>query len=271
MLGMQDPQVSTAGQSLLQFVRAEPLHQEREESEYAASQSSRKGAPRMGQVQSPRKRGRNEPDSHRNEPDSHGQSQGSEEQQRNADVIEASATSLSPGTSRRRLEDILEPLHMRLDEGVDVENLGQIDLTKDDEEEEVKRGTDPASTPQKSVVEQEVTKASKSPDSPGPWWKTLLPTNNWKTNTAGNTWLPKASTNLFFKIPTALKGENTHGKSRNRVSTTTHLGRKELPKKTVGKDKKSKRPSLIKECSSHDAQQDDGKEGFEKLGGGLLL
>ncbi len=189
---------------------------------------------------SPRKRSRIKPDSH-------GQPQSAQEQQRNPDVIKTSTSSIYPSTARERLEDeISEDLNIQLNENMNMET-SQIDLTGESEDDggNTEQGTKSLNaTAQKPMAELDVTKVPNTPDSPGPWWRTLLPSSSWKVNSSGSTWLPNANPNRFFKLPMATNVEEDPVKSRNKSTSATMRGRKELPKRATIKDGKVKRPSL---------------------------
>ena len=238
LLGMHEPKNNNTGPSLLQFIRAGPTQREMGEPESAASQISGREAPRLALESSPRRRRRRKS---RSEFDSNGQSQSPKEQQRDSDVVKTTTTSLSPCSARRRLEDALE-LGNSQEDVKRWELESHIDLTGDEDELEVPE-LEINHTPQKPGAIRDAEKVQKIPDSPGPWWKTMLAKNNWSSRITSNMWLPNARPNLFFKLPNATLGESKVGVSRNRASPTS-LGRKELPKKQSAKDKRAKRPSL---------------------------
>lgn len=232
-LGMLAPVGSSTDISLLQFVRAEPRRVSKPES--AASQS-------RGETEAPRDEREHTP-TRRTEPGDNGESQDSKERKKDSDVVQTTTSPFGSGTTRRRLAGS-PSANFTLDMSEPWE-LGHIDLTGEDDEaifeEELK-----ITTPVKEQFAEEKVEENKMTGSPGPWWKSLLPSSKWGTNITDNMWLPKTRSSLFFQFAAKPSEVIPPEDDSKRKSGTRWDGRKELPKRIKEKGKRYTKPSLKK-------------------------
>ena len=230
-LGMLAPVLSPTSSSLLRFVRTEPRGVSKPES--AASQVSKeKEALRDGHEHITTRRAEFGDD---------GESQNSEERKRDSNVLQATTSPIGSSPTRRRLEE--NPNTDVILDANEPWDLGQIDLTGEDDEATFEQDL-LAATPPKMKGMAETEDEKKTMGSPGPWWKSLLPSSKWGTNITDNMWLPKARSNLFFQFANKTS-ERDRRFGAERKSGTSNDGRKELPKKSK-RNGKLQKPSLKK-------------------------